>query len=61
MIPLLSLLPDAALPGPSLHCTAIFKLVSTSVPDPDTLARSGVTGILSETFAVKINTETVNM
>ena len=46
--------------GPATTCTAIFKLVSTS-GSGSTWARVWRYGNIVETFAVKINTETVNV
>ena len=60
MIPLLSLLPDAALPGPSLLPARLYS--SWYLP-PGSGSGPGVQryGNIVETFAVKINTKTVNV
>ncbi len=60
MIPLLSLLPDAALPGPSLLPARLYS--SWYLPPGFRIrARVWRYGNIVETFAVKINTKTVNV
>ena len=61
MIPLLSLLPDAALPGPSLLPARLYSSWYLPRFRIRTWARVWRYGNIVETFAVKINTETVNV